>query len=146
MFEYYMFTEQDPIACLKDLGKKLPLHKKVSYARHIRRAEALLKKCAKFRDVVVKENNLVSDIVGTAFSLYFDEKVDKKGFVVIANDPAKDFCAYINQVIIGGLRLDDKYISKATNMILKYSDQINAFIRAFMAMRDAQREYLKLAA
>ena len=33
MFEYYLFTEQDPIDCLKDLGKKIPIHKKVAYAR-----------------------------------------------------------------------------------------------------------------
>lgn len=145
MFEYYLFTEQDPIACLKEVGKKLPIHKKVMYARYVRRAEALTKQCSAFRDVVTKQRDLTHDIVGTAFSLYFDEKVDKKGFVVIAKDPAADFCEYVSTMIISGLALDDKYIQKVRNVISKYSKQINTFIRAFMAIRDAQREYLKLA-
>ena len=60
-------------------------------------------------------------------------------------DPAEDFSHYISTAIIGGLALDAKYIQKVKNIIFKYSEQINAFIRAFMAIRDAQREYLKLA-
>ena len=124
MFEYYLFTEQDPIDCLKDLGKKNSIHKKVAYARDMRRASALTNKCAKFRDIVVKKNDLCSDIVGTAFSLYFDEKVDRKGFIVVPRDPAEDFSHYISTAIIGGLALDAKYIQKVKNIIFKYSEQL----------------------
>ena len=78
--EYSMFTEEDPTKVLKSLAKQLPLHKRWKIAPHIRRADAMVKKSQKWRDVI-SSDAFLDEVVASAFVLYFDQKVDKNKFI-----------------------------------------------------------------
>ena len=76
-FEYCLFTSEDPIEKLKDEAKSLPFHKKLKIAPYIRRAQALTKKCKKFRDIIIDDDNHNNIALGFTFASYFGEKLDK---------------------------------------------------------------------
>jgi hypothetical protein len=139
--EYYMFTKENPCERIKDYAKKLSLAKKWKIAPHIRRAEALVRKSQKFRDIICDEENQYNHIVGLMFSAYFGEKIDKYKYTAVPRDISFDFLGYIKNHPISD---DDKYMKKVTTLILSHSDQIDAFVKAFLGIRLAQSELDKL--
>ena len=140
-FEYALFTTEDPIKLLREGGSKLSLPRKFKYAPHVRRAEALVKKSQKWRDVIVQEGNPVHENIGAAFASYFGSKLDKGTFFAVPRDVTYDFITYINK---NSNNTDDKYMRKVTNLILAHSDYIDAFVKAFLSIRLAQGELDKL--
>lgn len=141
--EYYLFSKEDPIQKLNALAKGLPIHKKMKIAPYIRRAKALVKSSDSFRTILGAEDNTFDGFIGTLFVLYFEQKVDKKGFVVVSRDPSFDFISFVNK-FSGQLDITDKYIHTATTKILANAKAIDSFIKAFMSIRLAQGEMNKL--
>lgn len=141
--EYYLFSNEDPIQKLNALAKRLPIHKKMKVAPYIRRAKALAKSSDSFRTILSADENTLDGFIGTLFVLYFEEKVDKKGFVVVSRDPSYDFLKFITKVS-SQLDITDKYIHNATTKILANAKAIDSFIKAFMSIRQAQGELNKL--
>jgi len=138
--EYYLFTKEDPIAKLRAAAKGLSIGSKMKVAGKIRQCEAHMRKSRKFRTFINLENPL-SDIVGSVFVLFFDEKIDKNQFMAIPRDPGTDFLLYFGGTVGN---MDDKYIKKAQKIIISQSEDINYFIRAFHSIRLAQGEIDKL--
>jgi len=142
--EYYLFSQEDPIETLKLLTANMTTYRKKTVAPLIRRAEAHVRKCKPFRDVLFKEDEF-SEIIATSFVLFFDQKVSRGGFVAVARDPSFDFVKFISGLMANGIRLDDKYLRKANTFIINKSDAIDAFIKAFISIRLAKAEIDKLS-
>lgn len=142
--EYTLFTKENPCDALRSMCKGMSIHKKWKIAPYIRRADSQIRKAQSFRDLLNDEDNLMSDIISSAFVLYFDKKVDRNGFVAIAQDPTYEFINFIDELIGNGMKMDDKYIKNVHNMIVRQSDSIDAFIKAFISVRQASRELKKL--
>ena len=140
-FEYSLFTAEDPIKLLKSEAKRLPLHRKFKIAPHIRRAEGLVRKAKKFRDIIIDENNPHNIAVGFTFASYFGDTIDKHQFLAIPRDVSYDFIRYVNKFYPSD---DDKYMRKVTALILAHSESIDAFVKAFLSIRQAQGELDKL--
>lgn len=140
-FEYSLFTAEDPIKLLKSHAKSLPIHRKFKAAPYIRRAEALVRKSQKFRDIIVDENNPNNIAIGFTFASYFGDVIDKHRFLAIPRDVSFDFLGYVNKVYPSD---DDKYMRKVTALILSHSESIDAFVKAFLSIRQAQGELDKL--
>ena len=138
--EYYLFTKEDPIVKLKASAKGLSIRSKMKVAPHIRSCEAFMRKSKTFREFINMETPL-SEIVGSVFVLFFDDKIDKTKFMSIPRDPSADFLMYFGKCMN---KLDDKYMKKAQKFIISQSDDINYFIRAFHNIRLAQGEIDKL--
>ena len=142
-FEYALFTKEDPIKLLKDAGSSLSIPRKVKYAPHVRRANALVKKCGKVRDIITKENDVVSTVVATTFSTYFGKKIDCGPYLAIPSDVSKDYIEFI-EIACKGYKITDKYMEGIIKVILQHSDYIDAFVKAFLSIRLAQGELDKL--
>lgn len=142
--EYYLFSQEDPIETLKLLTANMTTYRKKTVAPLIRRAEAMVRKCKPFRDVLFQEDEF-SEIIATSFVLYFDQKVSRGGFVAVARDPSFDFVKFISGLMKNGIQLDDKYLRKANTFIINKSDAIDAFIKAFISIRLAKAEIDKLS-
>ena len=142
--EYYLFSQEDPIETLKLLTANMTTYRKRTVAPLIRRAEAMVRKCKPFRDVLFQEDEF-SEIIATSFVLFFDQKVSRGGFVAVARDPSFDFVKFISGLMANGIRLDDKYLRKANTFIINKSDAIDAFIKAFISIRLAKAEIDKLS-
>lgn len=140
-FEYVLFTTEDPIEKLKSAAKTLPFHKKLKIGPYIRRAEALTKKSSKFRRIICDDKNQNNTFIGFCFASYFGEKLDRHKFLSLPRDVSYDFIRYINT---SPMKEDDKYMRKATSLILSHSDSIDAFVKAFLSIRLAQGELDKL--
>jgi len=140
-YEYALFTQEDPIKLLKSGASKLSIPKKFKIAPHIRRAEALVRKCEKFRNIILDETSLSNISLGYMFCSYFGEKIDKHQFLAIPRSITTDFIRYLS---ISEFRKDDKYMKKATSLVIAHSDSIDAFVKAFMSIRYAQGELDKL--
>lgn len=140
-FEYALFTKEDPIEMLINDAKGISFHKRWKAAPYIRRAAALYRKSKKFADLIQDDVNPNNTMIGVTFSAFFGETIDKRGFVVISRDVARDYAAYVKKRANVG---DDKYMKRMTNLILAYSEQINAFVKAFHSVRVAQGEIDKL--
>jgi len=139
--EYCLFTEEDPISLLKKEAKKLSIPKKFKIAPYIRRANALVKKSQKFRDIVSDEVNPTNNMIGICFASYFGHKLDSKKFFLVPRDVTIDFLRFMAQVT---REQDDKYMKQVTNLIVAHSDYIDAFVKAFLSIRLAQSELDKL--
>ena len=143
--EYYMFSNEDPIAKLKDLAMPLNVSKKRKIAPYINRANAMLRKSQAFREMILNEpNDEIIEIMSSTFVLYFDACVDKGKFISIAQDPAFEFVKYVSGLMANGIRLDDKYLKKVNTLICNNSNSIDYFIKAFLSIRLAQGELNKL--
>jgi len=142
--EYYLFSHEDPIKQLKTQASTLSLGKKRKISPHIKKAEAMLRKAKPFRDMLVNDTNEIHDIIAQCFVVYFDTYVDKGRFVAISKDPSFEFVKYVSGMMGTGMRLDDKYLRKVNTLICRYSDSIDAFIKAFLNLRIAQDELSKL--
>lgn len=140
-FEYSLFTAEDPIKLLKSEAKRLPLHRKFKIAPLIRRAEGLVKKSQKFRDIIIDEKNPHNIAIGFTFASYFGDTIDKHKFLAIPRDVSYDFIRYVNKYYPSD---DDKYMRKVTALILAHSESIDAFVKAFLSIRQAQGELDKL--
>ena len=140
-FEYCLFTEEDPISLLKKESSKLSIPKKFKIAPYIRRANALVKKSKKFRDIVVDEQNPTNNLIGMCFASYFGNKLDKTKFFLVPRDITIDFLRFMTEFTE---KQDDKYMKKVANLIASHSDSIDAFVKAFLSIRLAQGELDKL--
>ena len=138
-FEYLLFTKEDPIKSLKVSASKLPIHKKFKIAPHIRRAQAAIKKCDKFRDIITSEDTIMHTDIGTSFAMYFGAVIDKGVFLSIPSNTAKDYLKYVSKNCTSDMT-SDKYMERVTKVILHHSDYIDAFVKAFLSIRLAQRE------
>lgn len=141
--EYYLFSQEDPIETLKLLTAPLSPYRKRTVAPLIRRAEAMVKKCKPFREVLFKGDDF-SEMVATSFVIYFDQKVSKNKFVAVAKDPSFEFVKYVSGMMGGRKLVDDKYLKKVNSFIINKSDAIDAFIKAFISIRQAKAEIDKL--
>ncbi len=142
-FEYALFTKEDPIKLLKDAGSDLSIPRKLKYAPHVRRAQALVKKSKKFRDIITSENNLPSTVIATTFSAYFGNKLDRGLYLAIPSNVTKDYIEFI-EVACKDFKITDKYMKSIIKVILNHSDYIDAFVKAFLSIRLAQGELDKL--
>ncbi len=142
--EYSLFTKENPCDALRAMCKGMSIPRKLKIAPYIRRADAQVRKAQSFRDILNDEDSLMSDVIASAFVLYFDKKVDRNGFVAIAQDPTYEFITFIDKLVDDGMKMDDKYIKNVHNMIVRQSDSIDAFIKAFISVRQASRELKKL--
>ena len=142
-FEYALFTKEDPIKLLKDAGSTLSIPRKVRYAPHVRRAQALVKKSQKFRDIITSERDLVGTVIGSTFSAYFGNKLDRGLYLAIPSDISKDYIEFI-EVACKDFKISDKYMEGIIKVILHHSDYIDAFVKAFLSIRLAQGELDKL--
>lgn len=142
-FEYALFTKEDPIKLLKDAASKLPFHKKIKIAPHIRRASAAVGKCKDFREIIITDKNVVCTDIGTTFAAYFGRNIDKGIYLSIPNNPAKDYVDYLEKSCRDTIR-SDKYMESITKLIIYHSDYIDAFVKAFLSIRLAQGELDKL--
>lgn len=142
--EYSLFTKDNPCDALRSMCKGMSINKKWKIAPYIRRADSQIRKAQPFRDILNDEDSLMSDIIASAFVLYFDKKVDRKGFVALAQDPTYEFITFLDKMIDDGMKMDDKYMKNVHNMIVRQSDSIDAFIKAFISVRQASRELKKL--
>lgn len=140
-FEYALFTTEDPIEKLKAESKSLSFHKKLKLGPYIRRAAALTKKSDKFRKIICDDKNQNNTFIGFSFASYFGEILDKHQYLLLPRDVSYDFIRYLNN---GPMKEDDKYMKKATSLILAHSDSIDAFVKAFLSIRLAQGELDKL--
>ena len=138
-FEYALFTKEDPIKLLKDASSKLPVHKKFKIAPHIRRASAAVNKCKKFRDIVTSDENVVCIDIGSTFASYFGQKVDKGMYLAIPRSASKEYVQFL-ETSCKDIFKSDKYMESITKLILYHSDYIDAFVKAFLSIRLAQRE------
>lgn len=138
--EYFIFTKEDPIIKLKSEAKSLSIGSKFKVAPHIKKCEAMMRKCKNFREVLLDDNPL-SELVGSSFVMFFDNEIDKDRFVVIPRNACIDFLMFFGSSL--GNR-DDKYIKKAQEIIVSLGSEINYFIRAFHSIRTAQGEIDKL--
>ena len=141
--EYYLFSQEDPIETLKLLTAPMSVYRKRTVAPLIRRAEAMVKKCKPFREVLFKGDDF-SEMVATSFVLYFDQKVSRGKFVAVAKDPSFEFVKYVSGMMGGRKLVDDKYLKKVNSFIINKSDAIDAFIKAFISIRLAKAEIDKL--
>lgn len=142
--EYSLFTKENPCDALRAMAKGMPINRKWKIAPYIRRADAQIRKAKSFRDILNDEDNLLYDTIASAFVVYFDQKVDRRGFVAIASDPGYDFIKFIDSLVKDGMKIDDKYRERIVCLIAKQSDSIDAFIKAFISIRLATRELKKL--
>lgn len=142
--EYSLFTKENPCDALRAMCKGMSINKKWKIAPFIRRADSQIRRAKSFRDILTDEDDLMSDVISSAFVLYFDMKVDRKGFVALASDPAYDFITFLDNMMADGMKMDDKYIKNVHNLIVRQSDSIDAFIKAFISVRQASRELKKL--
>jgi len=147
-FEYALFTKEDPIKLLKDSASKLPLHKRAKIAPYIRKANASVVKCKKFRDIITSDDRFVFGDIGDTFTRYFGSKIDKGPFLALPNKITVDYVYFLSTSCSDILSKDkfnnDKYMERIVNVILSHSDHINAFVRAFLNIRIAQGELDKL--
>lgn len=147
-FEYALFTTEDPIKLLKDAASKLPFHKKIKIAPHIRRAQASINKCKKFRDIVTSNDNVIYNDIGSTFARYFGKKIDRGQFMSLPKYTTKEYVEYMasscGDIITPDKIRDDKYMESITKIILSHSDYIDAFVKAFLSIRLAQGELDKL--
>lgn len=147
-FEYSLFTTEDPIKLLKTEAAKLPFHKKIKIAPHIRRASAAVNKCKKFRDIITNSDNVIFDDIGASFARYFGRKIDKGQFMSLPKHPTREFVEYMasscGDIITPNKIRNDKYMESITKIILSHSDYIDAFVKAFLSIRLAQGELDKL--
>ncbi len=142
-FEYALFTKEDPIKLLKDAGSDLSIPRKIKYAPHVRRAQALVKKSQKFRDIITSERDIISSVIATTFSAYFGNQLDRGLYLAIPSNVTKDYVEFI-EAACKDFKLTDKYMEKITKVILYHSDYIDAFVKAFLSIRLAQGELDKL--
>ena len=138
--EYYLFTKEDPVTKLKAMAKGLSIRSKMKVAPHIRSCESFMRKSKRFRDLINQETAM-SEIIGSIFVLFFEEKIDKRKFMSIPRDASTDFLVFFG-TCVGAM--DDKYIKKAQKIIISLSEDINYFVRAFHNIRLAQGEIDKL--
>ena len=134
---YYLFTSEDPIDKLVAKAKDLPMSKRWKAAKSITRAKALVAKAKPFREFITKDDVQISALVGLSFCQYFDQYIDRGKFVSIPKDPAFEFVKYMGGMLKHGARIDDKYLKKAVNLVLSYSDAIDAFVKAFHSIKMA---------
>lgn len=141
-FEYYLFSKEDPIASLKDYAKDLTLSQKRKVSPYIRRAEGTTKTIKKFRDFLM-DDNLLSDVIGSAFMLYFDTYIDKRKYLCIPRDAAHDFSKYWESIVTKSDEADAKYMKKVNSVMSSNIKFIDPFIKAFLSIRIAQLEIAK---
>lgn len=142
--EYYLFSQEDPIETLKLLTANMTTYRKRTVAPLIRRAEAMVRKCKPFREILFKEDEF-SETIATSFVLYFDQKISRGKFVAVPKDPSFEFVKYVSGLMNNSIRLDDKYLRKVNTFIINKSDAIDAFIKAFISIRLAKAEIDKLS-
>ena len=142
-YEYALFTAEDPIKLLKDAGSELSIPKKIKYASHIRRAEVLVKKSKKFRDIMNRSKNPVYEVIRTTFTSYFGRKLDKGIYFAIPTNITDEYIGYL-EAFCKGFVASDKYMESLIKVILYHSDDIDAFVKAFLSIRLAQGELDKL--
>lgn len=147
-YEYCLFTREDPIELLKGAASKLPLHKKFKIAPHIRRAQASVKKCEKFRNIITDDSSDIFNDIGSTFARYFGMKVDKGQFLAIPKCAYREYVEFMasscGDIITPNKISNDKYMESITKLILLHSDHIDAFVKAFLNIRLAQGELDKL--
>ena len=141
--EYLMFSQENPVDMLKDLATTLNLSRKRKVAPHIRRTEALIRNAQPFLKILMSEAE-IHDVIATSFVMYFDRKVSRGNFIAIARDPSFEFVKFISGLMKDGVKLEDKYLRRANTIILNNSDAIDAFIKAFMSIRQTKGELDKL--
>ena len=141
---YYLFTGEDPIEKLIASAKTVPMTRRWKAAQSITRAKALVRKAKPFRDFINRDDEQISALVGLTFCQYFDQYIDKGKFVAIPKDPSYDFVKYMGGLLKHGAKLDDKYLKKAVNLVLSYSDAIDAFVKAFHSIKMAEDMVNKL--
>jgi len=139
--EYSLFTTEDPIKLLKKSASSLPIHKRFKIAPIINKSKALTKKAKPFRDIILDETTPNGMLIGYMFASYFGEKIDKHKYLSIPKDTAMDFLIYLGN---SGIERDDKYMRKVVKLIVAHSESIEAFIMAFLSIRQAQGELNKL--
>jgi len=143
--EYYLFTKEDPLKSIKDDAKGLSMARKMKLGPSIRRSEMFIRKSKDFRTILQSEEADLAGVIGAAFALYFDNKVDKGRFVAIPRDCGLEFLAYFNHFIERSTgNMDDKYIKKANSLILRYSESIDSFVKAFHSIRSTKTQLNKL--
>jgi len=143
--EYYLFTKEDPLKPIKDEAKSLSIPRKFKLGPHIRRAEMYVRKSKDFRDVLQCEKADLATVIATAFTLYFDSMVDKGTLTAIPSDPGLEFLSFFNKFCSSNVKnMDDKYMKKANLLILKYSESIDSFIKAFHSIRNTKAQLNKL--
>lgn len=142
--EYLLFSQEDPIERMKAQAAPLNKYRKAKVGPLIRRAEAMVRRCQPFRNILMSEDQM-SDIISTSFVMFFDAKITRKNFVAVPRDPSFEFVKYISGLMENGIRLDDKYLRKANTIILNNSDAIDAFVKAFISIRLAKSELDKLS-
>ena len=92
----------------------------------------MVRKCKPFREVFFKEDDF-SEMISTAFVLYFDQKVSRGNFVAVAKDPSFEMVKFVSGMLGGRKLVDDKYLRKVNTFIINKSDAIDAFIKAFIS-------------
>ena len=143
--EYYLFTKEDPLKPIKDEAKKLSMPRKIKFGPQLRRTEVLIKKSKDFRTILLNDEADLANVIGAAFMLYFDAKIDKGRLVAIPRDCSIEFMAFFNHFCKSKVEnMDDKYMKKANSLILKYSESIDFFIKAFHSIRTIKTQLNKL--
>ena len=135
---YYLFTTEDPVQKLVANAKDIPLSRRWKAAKSITRVRALVAKAQPFRDFINKEDEEISALVGLSFCHYFDQYIDKGRFVSIPKDASFEFVKYMGGLLKREAKIDDKYLKKAVNLVLSYSEAIDAFIKAFHSIKMAE--------
>ena len=141
---YYLFTKEDPIDHLVSRAKKIPLSRRWKAAPLITRARVFSKKSKSFRDILTQDKSPICELISVTFTQYFDSQIDNGKFVVIPKDPSYDFIKFLSNILKKGVKMDDKYLKKATNLTLQNSDAIDAFVKAFHSIRMAEDMVNKL--
>ncbi len=141
---YYLFTKEDPIDRLVTNAKKIPISRRWKAAPLITRARVFSKKSQSFRDILTQEKSPICELIAVTFTQYFDRQIDNGRFVVIPKDPSYDFIKFLSTILKKGVKMDDKYLKKATNLTLQHSDAIDAFVKAFHSIRMAEDMVNKL--
>ena len=138
---YLLFTLQDPIARLKSMSENLPMEKKVTFAPHIRRAEATMRGCRTFRTVLLDEENA---LVAELFKIYFENAITKGKLTIIPKSAGGDFLRFFEKVT-EPMKLGKIQSSYYNKLIRKLSREINEFVASFVYLKTAEAEYRHLA-
>ena len=143
--EYYLFTKEDPLKTIRDDAKTLSIPRKMKLGAHIRRAEMHIRKSKDFRTVLQCENADLATVIASVFTLYFDSMIDKGNLVAIPSDPGLEFLSFFEKFCSSNAKtVDDKYMKKANSLILRYSESIDSFIKAFHSIRNTKAQLNKL--
>ena len=104
-----------------------------------------IRKSKDFRTVLQCENADLATVIATVFTLYFDSMIDKGKLVAIPSDPGLEFLSFFEKFCSSNVKTaDDKYMKKANSLILRYSESIDSFIKAFHSIRNTKAQLNKL--